>query len=324
MTSQRESGCPGADLVDLVMATQGGAHRPIHAAGIGLEGTFVAAPDADKVSKAAVFAAGAATPVTVRFSDGVGHLGADQRDPDVRGFATRFHLDPDPAKCLDMIAMTLPGFFAKTPEGFEAFSRATVPSTVTGVPDADAVHEFVREHPTTGIALQWIGQNGIDVSYGAPSYFSVHAFRYVNAAGDTTVARFLWKPDRPQDQIPRGTNLSDESPDRLRREITARARAGDAPGFTLVLQVQGPGEAEDDPTIPWQSKNFVPMGHLQLAKLVDDQYWECEGMHFNPTRIVDGIELSSDQILHARGDAYHESATRRCMAYPAPSRLPTG
>lgn len=315
--STPSEGCPAAVLVDLVAATQGAIHRPIHAAGIGLAGSFTPAPDATKFSSAAIFA-GDPTPVTVRFSDGVGRLGGDQRKPDIRGFATRFHVGDDPASDLDMIAMTLPTFFASTPESFEAFTRVMVPSVVTGVPDADAITEWVRENPTSQYALGFVRSEGIEVSYGSVDYFSVHAFNYTNSGGDTTCARFLWKPDHPQARLPRDANLSHQPPDRLRRGITAQARAGDAPGFALIAQIQGPDDPSNDPTVPWQSQNFLPLGHLQLGALVDDQYWGCEALHFNPTRLIDGIALSDDPILAARGDAYEVSADRRCAAYPAP------
>ena len=47
-----------------------------------------------------------------------------------------------------------------------------------------------------------------------------------------------------------------------------------------------------------------------------DQYWDCEALRFNPARLIDGIDLSSDPILLARKDAYDVSADRRTAAYP--------
>ena len=58
----------------------------------------------------------------------------------------------------------------------------------------------------------------------------------------------------------------------------------------------------------------VIAGTLEITELVDDPE---SGDHidvFDPTRVVDGIELSDDPILRARARAYSVSAYRRLGA----------
>ena len=132
-------------------------------------------------------------PVTARFSDGTGVPASDERGGDVRGLAVRFHL-PDGVET-DMVAMTLPIFFVRTPEDFLAFSRVNVPVPSTGVIDADAVEGYLAEHPETMGAL--VALNGIretvDASYAGCTFQGVHAFGWVNASDETTWIRFRWQ-----------------------------------------------------------------------------------------------------------------------------------
>lgn len=55
---------------------------------------------------------------------------------------------------------------------------------------------------------------------------------------------------------------------------------------------------------------FALLGHLQLTK-VDTRPDASDDLHFNPTRLVAGMEVSDDQILLARGAVYPVSAQRR-------------
>ena len=57
--------------------------------------------------------------------------------------------------------------------------------------------------------------------------------------------------------------------------------------------------------------NWSRPARLDLHELVDDPEGDGHIEVFDPTRIIDGIELSDDPILHARPKAYSVSAYRR-------------
>jgi catalase len=302
-------------LVDVIVAQFGGAHRPVHADGIGVRGTFIATPDAAALSRAPHFA-GEDVPVTARFSDSSGVPGTDERRGDVRGLAVRFHL-PNGVET-DMIAMSLPIFFVRTPEDFVAFSRVNVPNPATGVVDGDAVEGYLAEHPEAIDAFESLArlQETVDASYAGCTFHGVHAFGWVSASDQTTWVRFRWQATEtiPQLSIQAASLLE---PNHLRREIATRIRDGRGARFDLVIQVAGDGDDPTDPTRTWPSeRQEVVAGHLVLGALVADQYAECEGMAYDPTRVVDGVVCSADPVLAARGRAYPTSATRRRAAYP--------
>ncbi len=51
-------------------------------------------------------------------------------------------------------------------------------------------------------------------------------------------------------------------------------------------------------------------GRLVVTGL-DDGGGGCEPLSFNPTRVIDGFEMSADPILAARGHAYRVSSADR-------------
>ena len=307
-------------MVDTLNASFGGAHRTAHAVGIGLRGRFVPEKEAAGFSVAKIFA-GPATPVTARFSNGSGGRNIDDRQPDVRGISVKFHLgdDFDTAGAggdLDMIAVSMDSFFVKTPEEFLEFLRLTVPVPETGRPNAAAFKEWFATHPNAWATYSAVGELGPDRSFAGLQYNSLHAFRYTNSLGNVSVARFSWIPEQPADRFPLGTDTSTWPSDYLRREIVARVRDGNGPSFSLVAQLQGPDDPDDDSSVVWRSTEFRTLGRLTLGALVADQYWDCEALRFNPGRMIDGIAMSPDPVLHARHVAYDTSADRRTAAYP--------
>lgn len=298
-------------LIDNLNASFGGAHRTAHAIGIGLRGTFVPALDAATFSIAAMFVQ-SSTLVTARFSNGPGGWVDDDRPPDVRGLAVKFHLADE----ADMIAVSMDSFFVKTPEQFVEFLQLIVPTPQTGLPNERALAAWLATHPNAAVAFAELQNVGVDTSYGGLTYNSLHAFRFVGEK--STTARFRWIPDQPSPRLPRKADTSGWPSDYLRREIVARVRAGNGPGFTLVALLQGPGDPDDDSSVIWRSTTTRTLGHMQLSAMVSDQYWGCEALRFNPCRVIAGIELTPDPVLLSRQDAYEVSADRRCAAYPPP------
>src|SRR5436305_5769174 len=172
-------------LVDAINALSGrhAGFRAAHAKGVLCEGTFTASDAASRLTRAAHMQ-GDPERVTVRFSNGSGDPGAPDNDRrDGRGMAIKFYL-PE-GGTTDIVAITIPVFFVRTPEDFLGFTGARVPDPETGQPDMEKIGAFVAEHPETGAALQLILPSLVAPrSYATCQYNSLHAFRFVNAEGD--------------------------------------------------------------------------------------------------------------------------------------------
>src|SRR5439155_23744953 len=99
--------------------------------------------------------------------------------------------------------------------------------------------------------------------------------------------------------------------DYLREELAERLGEGPV-AFELLLQVAAEEDPLEDPTSPWpDDRDLVLGGRLEITELVDDPEGAGHIDVFDPTRVVDGIELSDDPVLHARRAAYSVSAYKR-------------
>src|SRR4051812_28566020 len=101
-------------------------HRAAHAKEVVLTGTFTASAAAARLTRAGQFA-GDPVGVTVRFSNG----GANPHSKDAevgegRGMAVKFYLPAGVST--DIVALSLPVFFVRTPEEFLEFTLARAES----------------------------------------------------------------------------------------------------------------------------------------------------------------------------------------------------
>ena len=81
--------------------------------------------------------------------------------------------------------------------------------------------------------------------------------------------------------------------------------------FTLQATVAGPKDDPHDPMSVWKGAETFDAGTLTIDRAVDDPEAAGSVTVFDPTRVVDGIELSDDPILLYRPKAYSESIARR-------------
>src|SRR3954466_15028718 len=165
------------ELVDAIGKAAGShpGHRAAHAKGVVLSGTFTPSDAAKGLSRAAHFD-GDPVRVTVRFSNGGANPDAnDAAIGDGRGMAVKFYL-PD-GSTTDIVGLSLPVFFVRTPEEFLEFTLARAEGM-------EKVGEFFGSHPELGAAIQQIVPRLVPpVSYATVAYNSIHAFRLVNEAG---------------------------------------------------------------------------------------------------------------------------------------------
>jgi catalase len=80
----------------------------------------------------------------------------------------------------------------------------------------------------------------------------------------------------------------------------------------LKFQIPAEGDPIDDATALWpEDRERVTAGRLEITEIIEDPETGDHIEVFDPTRVVDGIELTDDPILHARARAYSVSAYRR-------------
>jgi catalase len=301
------------DVVDAINDISGRheGHRAAHAKGTLLTGTF--SPFGAGLTTAAHMG-NDPVPVTARFSNGGGDPAIPDYAKEGRGLAVKFYL-ADGSKT-DIVALSLPCFFVRTPEDFLDFTRARRPDPETGQPDFEKVGAWLGEHPEAGPAIQAALSADPPESYATVVYNSIHSFRWTAPDGTERWVRYRFEPEAgesslaPEEAKARGR-------DYLREEILAR----EAAVFRMVVVIAGEDDAVNDPTVAWPAeRETVEVGRLELTGPDTEREQGDDILVFDPTRVTNGIELSDDQILRFRPRAYAASVTRRSGA-PAPASI---
>ena len=285
------------EVVDAINEISGvhPGHRAAHAKGTLMTGTFTGA-GTDLTT--APHLQGEPVRVTVRFSNGGGDPGIPDYAREGRGMAVKFYL-PDGAKT-DIVALTLPCFFVRTPEDFLEFTRARKdPERL--MPD------WLGAHPEALTAIQAALGADPPASYATCSYNSIHSFRWIDAEGGSRFVRYRWEPEAgeqtlsPEDAKARGR-------DYLQQDLLARGESA----FRLKAIIATEEDAVDDPTVAWpEAREQVEVGRLVVEGPELERERDGDILVMDPTRVIDGIELSDDAILRFRGPAYSVSVERR-------------
>ncbi len=236
--------------------------------------------------------------MTARFSNG----GGDPNIPDYaregRGLAVKFYL-PDGDRT-DIVALSLPCFFVRTPEDFLSFTQARKdPERL--MPD------WLGAHPEALPAIQAALSADPPASYATCVFNSIHSFRWIDPEGGSRFVRYRWVPEEGEQTI-----SSDEAKQRgrdyLQQDILGRGESA----FALRVILAEDEDAVDDPTVPWpEQREQVDVGRLSLTGPELERERDGDILVFDPIRMTDGIEVSDDAILSFRSDAYRVSVTRR-------------
>ena len=305
------------EAVDLINETYGrhAGHRAVHAKGTVCQGTFTPTPAASGLTRAAHMQ-GDPVRVTTRFSNGSGDPSTPDFVQDARGMATKFYL-PDGSRT-DIVAITLPCFFVRTPDDFLAFTRAGKRLPLINQP-GPRFALYLATHREALPAVRAFLALKPPASYATLRYNGLHAFRWVDATGEERHVRYSWRPEAGEATLS-GSAAKAAGPDYLRRDLVERL--GREPvRFTLEVQLAGPDDPVSDPTARWPAeREAVAVGALELTELETGRDSGGDVLVFDPTRVTDGVELTDDPIPRLRSQAYSVSVERRA-GVPRPAEL---
>lgn len=295
-------------IVDSINATNGvhAGYRAAHAKGILCAAQFTPTSDARELSRAEHWQGGTVR-AHVRFSNGSGDPGVADTARGSRGMGVKFYLSD--STTTDIVATTSPAFPARTPEDFLAFSRARQPDPATGQPDPNLITEYLSAHPEAMTAVNAALTQQVPASYTSVSYHALHAYGFDSEQG-RRYGRYHFVPDGPEATLT-DDELDGRTSDFLHDELVERLDRGPC-RFHLRVQLADEGDPLDDPTSVWpDDRAVVDVGTLEITSLAFDRERDGDILVFDPTRVVDGIVLSDDPILHARAKIYGVSVARR-------------
>ena len=187
---------------------------------------------------------------TIRFANGNGNPGVHDGAPAVRSMAVKLSL-PD-GKSADILANSVDGFVARTPEELLEFLRAQLPDPTTGRPDPDALPRFLGAHPAALAFVERVGKRAVPASYAQVTYHAEHAFRFTPAHGPSRFGRYRFAPLAGEAFLA-PDDAGKRDPSFLRAELESRLRAGPA-RFRLLLQMAAGGDPTDDVTALWRDE----------------------------------------------------------------------
>jgi catalase len=289
----------------MAQGPSGKAHqRYIHAKGIVCTGTFEPSSGARVVSRAAHFNGGS-VPVTVRFSDGApdSHIADSSPDAAPRGIAIRFAT----GRGTDIMAISHNGFIVGTGEEFLALQKA-IAATDSAKPHPWPIEGFLESHSKAQKFVHDLNQ--VPAGFATESFYSNNALIFVNSRQEKRAGRYQIVPMGGSRYLDEAT-AKGVPPDFLMDEFKTRL-AKEPTRFRLLLQVAAKGDRTDDGSLVWPAeRELVELGVITITTAVPDSAAAERELAFDPTRLVDGIELSDDPLPVLRSRVYAYSVAGR-------------
>jgi catalase len=201
----------------------------------------------------------------------------------------------------DLLGQTAPRFPVRTPEAFLQLVEAAgnplkLPLFLARHPDA--IPSTLANARARSIIPPY--------SYAEVAYYPIHAYKWIATDGTDTWVRYRLTPRDGRDGRPEGEF---QGRDRLHEEIAARLAAHPV-RYALDVMTAGPGDDPHDPMSVWKG-DWFDAGTIEVTEPDPEREQGGEIVVFDPTRVVDGIELSDDPILRYRPGVYSASVSRR-------------
>ena len=308
--------------------------RVVHARGAAAHGVFTANGAAAGICSAGFLAEGVATPVFVRFSTVLGSRGSADLARDTRGFATRFYTAQGN---YDLVGNNIPVFFIQDGIKFPDLIHAAKPQPDREIPQAQSAHDtfwdFASLHTEAQAHTMWnMSDRGLPRSLRTMEGFGIHTWRLANADGDTCLVKFHWKPRQGVHSVTWEEALitNGVDPDFHRRDLADAIESGAYPEWDLGVQVMPDSPEETfegidllDPTkfVPEELAPVQLIGTMILTANPTNYFAETEQVAFNPSNLVEGIDVTNDPLLQARLFSYLDTQITR-LGGPNWNQLP--
>jgi catalase len=263
------------------------------------------------------------TPVFVRFSTVAGSKGSADTVRDVRGFAVKFYTSEGN---YDLVGSNIPVFFIQDAIKFPDLMHALKPEPHHEMPQAASAHDtfwdFASLMPETTHMLMWaMSDRAIPRSLRMMEGFGVHAFRFINARGESFFVKFHWKPKLGVHGLvwDEAQKIAGKDADFHRRDLWEAIESGNFPEWELGVQIVDEGKEAElgfdilDPTklIPEEQVPVQIIGKMVLNRNPDNFFAETEQVAFHPGHLVPGIDFSNDPLLQGRLISYTDTQLSR-------------
>ncbi|RSO13894.1 catalase [Streptomyces sp. WAC 06783] len=302
--------------------------RVVHAKGSGAYGFFEVTNDVSQFTKADLFQPGRRTEMLARFSTVAGEQGSPDTWRDPRGFALKFYTEYGN---YDLVGNNTPVFFVRDTIKFQDFIRSQKRRPDNGLRDNDMQWDFWTLSPESAHMVTWLmGDRGIPKTYRHMNGYGSHTYMWINGGGERFWIKYHIKTDQGIDFLTQeeADRLAGEDGDVHRRDLYQAIASGDAPSWTMYVQVMPFDDAPDyrfnpfDLTKVWPHGDYplIEVGRMTLDRNPEDFFVHIEQAAFEPSNMVPGIGPSPDKMLLGRLFSYPD--THRYRIGPNYAQLP--
>lgn len=294
--------------------------RVVHARGTGAHGVFVATEDLSALTRAKVFTKDTQTPVFVRFSTVIHGTHSPETLRDPRGFATKFYTTEGN---WDLVGNNLPVFFIRDAIKFPDMVHSLKPSPANNMQEPERVFDFFSHVPeSTHMLTRVYSDFGTPASYRLMDGNGVHAYKFVNAAGEVTYVKFHWDSKQGEKNLSAAAAQEVQGRDfnHASRDLVDAIARGENPQWDLYVQTLKPADFAKfdfdplDATKIWSGVPERKIGTMTLNRNPANVFQETEQSAFAPSNLVPGIEPSEDRLLQGRVFSYADTQLYRIGA----------
>ena len=294
--------------------------RVVHARGAAAHGEFEAAGDFSSFTRASFLnATGKKTPVFVRFSTVVHSKGSPEVARDPRGFATKFYTEEGN---YDLVGNNLPVFFIRDAIKFPDMVHSLKPSPVTNKQDPNRFFDFFSHVPeATHMFTNLYSDLGVPANYRQMDGSGVHAFKWVNAAGDVRYVKYTWKTKQGVKGLSGAEAAAVVAQDwgHATTDLYTEIGKGNFPKWELFVQMLPAADLNKFDFNPLDATKIWPeaiaklqkVGTMTLNRMPDSFFEETEQSAFSPGNLIAGIEASEDRLLQGRLFSYFDTQRHR-------------
>jgi catalase len=290
--------------------------RVVHAKGSGAFGTFSVTHDITRYTKAKLFSKpGNKCRVFARFSTVGGERGSADTERDPRGFAVKFYTEEGN---WDLVGNNTPVFFIKDPKKFADFIHTQKRDPKTNLISQTMRWDFWSLNPESlHQVLILFSDRGTPDGYRKMNGYGSHTFSMINDKNERVWVKYHFKTLQGIHNLTaqQAEELKGKDPDYSQRDLLNAIEKGDYPQWALKIQVMTEEQAKHfrwnpfDLTKVWPHSEYplIDVGILELNEIPANYFADVEQAAFNPSNLIDGLDVSPDKMLQGRLLSYPDA-----------------
>ncbi|KAG0645098.1 Catalase B [Hyphodiscus hymeniophilus] len=298
--------------------------RVVHALGHAAYGTFTSYGDWSNITSACWLKANATSDVFTRFSVVVAGTGGADTGRDTHGFATKLYTE---CGNQDLVGNHVSSFFINDGALFPDLVNAVKAEPDKGFPTGGSAHttayDFFTQNPEGAEQLMSVLSDlGIPRDTRHIAGNGVHTYRFINAAGKSTLFKWYWRPmlgfrSMVYDEA---TKIAGKNNNYQRADLWNSIDAGMFPEWEFMIQTfvddgeyryKGIDLLDATQVVPFEVNPPIALGKLVLNKNPTNYFAETESVSFAPSNVVDGVSFVPDPLLQWRLMSYDDSTMHR-------------